>query len=86
MKPATFDQNTTVQEIMRKWPATIRVFTQRRMLCVGCPIGAFHTLQDVCVTHGIDKATLVRDLMFVVKHAQEGVGLLAEAAQARGMR
>jgi hybrid cluster-associated redox disulfide protein len=43
---------TTVDEVMRCWPATIRVFLDFRMNCVGCPIAGFHTVQDACREHG----------------------------------
>lgn len=39
----------------RKRPATIRVFLDFRMGCVGCPISAFHTLNDACKEHGVDR-------------------------------
>ena len=45
-----------VDTVMRERPATIRVFLDHRMLCVGCPIGCFHTLADACREHGIDCA------------------------------
>ena len=38
------DFEMTVDEVMRRWPATIRVFLDFRMGCVGCPIGGFHTV------------------------------------------
>lgn len=42
----------TVDEVMRRWPATIRVFLVFRMNCVGCPIAGFHTVEDACREHG----------------------------------
>ena len=42
----------TVDEVMRRWPATIRVFLDFRMNCVGCPIAGFHTVEDACREHG----------------------------------
>ena len=42
----------TVDEVMRRWPATIRVFLIFRMNCVGCPIAGFHTVDDACREHG----------------------------------
>ena len=41
-----------VDEVMRRWPATIRVFLDFRMSCIGCPIGGFHTVEDACREHG----------------------------------
>ncbi len=51
-----------VDTVMRKWPATIRVFLDRRMLCVGCPIGCFHTVADACREHGVDCAPFLAEL------------------------
>lgn len=42
----------TVDEVMRRWPATIRIFLDFRMNCVGCPIAGFHTVEDACREHG----------------------------------
>jgi hybrid cluster-associated redox disulfide protein len=42
----------TVDDVMRRWPATIRVFLAFRMNCVGCPIAGFHTVDDACHEHG----------------------------------
>ena len=42
----------TVDEVMRRWPLTIRVFLDFRMNCVGCPIAGFHTVEDTCREHG----------------------------------
>jgi len=53
------DPNLSVDEIMRRWPATIRVFLEFRMGCVGCPIGGFHTLTDACEEHGVDAACVI---------------------------
>ena len=40
-----------VDDVMRRWPATIRVFLDTRFHCVGCPIGCFHTVADACREH-----------------------------------
>lgn len=44
-----------VCELMDIWPATIAVFIEHRMLCVGCMVGAFHTVADACREHGVDE-------------------------------
>jgi hybrid cluster-associated redox disulfide protein len=51
-----------IDTIMRRWPATIAVMLRHGMLCVGCPIGAFHTVPDACLEHGVDEDTFVREL------------------------
>lgn len=60
---ARIDPDMPVDEIMRLWPATIRVFMRRQMLCVGCPIGQFHTVTDACSEHGVDEDFLCRELL-----------------------
>lgn len=49
------DANCLVYDVMREHPATIRVFIDAKMNCVGCPIGGFHTVDDACREHGIDR-------------------------------
>lgn len=61
--PLTIDSEMTVDEIMRRWPATIRVFIRNRMLCIGCPIGVFHTVKDACAAHDLDEESLSRELL-----------------------
>jgi hybrid cluster-associated redox disulfide protein len=51
--PIGFDD--IVGEVMSARPATIRVFLDFRMGCVGCPISAFHTVDDACEEHGVDR-------------------------------
>jgi len=43
-----------VDDVMRRWPPTIRVFLDFRMNCVGCPIAGFHDIDDACREHGTD--------------------------------
>ena len=52
-------EDLTVSEIMTRWPATMRLFIERRLLCVGCPIAPFHTLTDVAREHFADYDNLV---------------------------
>jgi len=63
MKPTAIDHDMTVDEIMRRWPSTIRVFIRHRMLCIGCPIGVFHTVADACEAHGLDEEVFSRELL-----------------------
>jgi hybrid cluster-associated redox disulfide protein len=51
--PIGFDD--IVSEVMTARSATIRVFLDFRMGCVGCPISAFHTVDDACAEHGVDR-------------------------------
>jgi len=44
-----------VDDVMRGTPETIRVFLEFRMGCVGCPIACYHTVDDACREHGVDR-------------------------------
>jgi hybrid cluster-associated redox disulfide protein len=43
----------SLAELMARHPATVRVFIDRHMLCVGCPIAPFHTLVEAADEHGL---------------------------------
>ena len=58
-----------VGEVMAAQPQTIRVFLDFRMACVGCPISAFHSVDDACKEHGID----VDELLAALRAAAEVV-------------
>ena len=62
MRRTIIDPDLTIDDVMRRWPATIRPFLQRGMLCIGCPIGAFHTVTDACDAHGVDPDAFAADL------------------------
>lgn len=63
MQLTSIDPDMTVDEIMRRWPATIHVMIRHGMLCVGCPIGTFHTVTDACAAHGVDEAAFSAELL-----------------------
>jgi hybrid cluster-associated redox disulfide protein len=44
-----------VDDVMSGSPRTIRVFLEFKMGCVGCPIACFHSVDDACREHGVDR-------------------------------
>lgn len=44
----------TISDLLTKYPRTTSVFIKRKMLCVGCPSEAFHTLEDAARLYGFD--------------------------------
>jgi hybrid cluster-associated redox disulfide protein len=60
--PCEPDLSRSVDDIMRLWPQTIRVFLDHRMHCVGCPIGTFHNIADSCREHGVDRDAFTAEL------------------------
>jgi hybrid cluster-associated redox disulfide protein len=51
-----------VDDVMSESPQTIRVFIQFNMRCVGCPIACFHTVDDACREHGVDREAFLKAL------------------------
>ena len=52
----TVEPTELVDDVMREWPTTIRVFLNYRLRCVGCPIACFHSVDDACREHGEPRA------------------------------
>lgn len=63
----------SVAEIMTRWPATVAVFINRHMHCVGCPIGGFHTLADAAAEHGLPLGELTDDILQAAQSTAKGV-------------
>lgn len=85
-----------VAEIMQRWPATIGVFLDFGMHCIGCPIGVFHTLADAADEHGLSLVALATEIEAAIdgetragparvrrRAAAGGVGLSPAASAAR---
>ncbi len=68
-----FDEDMTMDAIMRAWPVTIRVLLDSHLLCVGCPIAPFHSVADAAREHGVEQARLVGDLRAAIRPADPGV-------------
>jgi hybrid cluster-associated redox disulfide protein len=60
-----------VDDVMRRWPVTIRVFLNYKMGCVGCPIACFHTVDDACREHGVERAAFLSSLQEAVENAAQ---------------
>jgi hybrid cluster-associated redox disulfide protein len=51
-----------VDEVMRRWPRTIRIFLDFGFGCVGCPIACFHTVEEASREHRADLEAFVTAL------------------------
>ena len=60
------NKDLTVNAVMTRWPATIRVFLDRRMHCVGCPVGGLHSLEEAAKAHDLPLADLLSELARMV--------------------
>lgn len=54
MKKTALTADMTVDQVMRQWPATMRVFMDFKLGCVGCPIATFHSVEEAGREHNID--------------------------------
>jgi len=59
----------TLNELMETWPATIQVFLRHKMLCVGCLVTPFHTVEDACAEYHLDQHAFVAELHEAVMSA-----------------
>jgi hybrid cluster-associated redox disulfide protein len=62
MLPRDIKGCQSVDDVMRRWPATISVFVRYRMACVGCAIGPFHTIEEVSAEYGLVASTFIGEL------------------------
>lgn len=69
MPEMNIDVSTLVDDVMRKWPGTIRAFLDHRMNCPGCPIACFHTVADACREHHVEVEAFLGDLRRVATRA-----------------
>lgn len=67
MTSSALEPGTPVHEIMRRWPATIRVMLRYQMLCIGCPVGPYHTVPEACAAHRIDEAAFWNELILAIE-------------------
>ncbi|MFT6451431.1 MAG: hybrid cluster-associated redox disulfide protein [Halocynthiibacter sp.] len=52
----------TLNDLMVKWPATMPVFMRHKMLCVGCLVSPFHTIDDACLEYDLDMDQFIEEL------------------------
>ena len=59
MKETAPTLDMTVDHVMNRRPASIRVFMDFKMSCVGCPIATFHSVDEASREHVIDTAVFL---------------------------
>jgi hybrid cluster-associated redox disulfide protein len=43
-----------VDDVLRRCPATFRVFLNYKLRCIGCPIACFHSIGEACRAHDVE--------------------------------
>ncbi|WP_249134928.1 DUF1858 domain-containing protein [Bradyrhizobium sp. AUGA SZCCT0222] len=67
MKKSMPTPDMMVDQVMNRWPASIRVFMDFRMGCVGCPIATFHSIDEASREHEVDGGAFLTALRAVVQ-------------------
>lgn len=75
--PGHCPEHMTMDDIMQRWPATIRVVLRHHLLCVGCPVAAFHTVEDAVREHQIDGTRFREDLNAAIEKSISRPGHLS---------
>ncbi|MEP0707512.1 DUF1858 domain-containing protein [Parvibaculum sp.] len=52
----------TVGELLRRWPAAVRIFLDYKMNCPACPIAPFMTVDEAAGEYHVDAQALKRDI------------------------
>lgn len=66
MKPF-LSSDTTVKELLDRYPQTLQLLMDLGMLCVGCPAEAFHTVADVAREYHLDLNQLHQRIDHVIR-------------------
>ena len=62
----TITKETTIEEVVEKYPETMIVFMQHGLHCVGCHVSAFESIEEGAMVHGINVDALIADLNNVI--------------------
>lgn len=55
--------DTTMADLIDRWPASRIVLARRGMACVGCTMAPFETIAEVAEAYGFDAADFLRDIV-----------------------
>jgi hybrid cluster-associated redox disulfide protein len=56
-----------IEEVIRKYPETIEVFTKYEFHCLGCTAASFEDIEAGAIVHGIDAEELVKELNKIIE-------------------
>ena len=80
MKPY-LSPDITVKKLLDRYPQLLKLFMDLGLLCIGCPVEAFHTLADVAREYHLDLNHLLERIETVIggnESSQELPGLTSE--------
>lgn len=66
-KTAKISKKMSFSEIMQKFPEVIGTLMEKGMHCCGCPMAMQETLEQGCLSHGINPDEVVKELNELLK-------------------
>ncbi len=75
MEASTISSNLTAAEVMQRWPATIPVFIQHCLACVGCPFAPFETLSEILANYGLRVDDFIQELQQTIDATDETIAI-----------
>ncbi len=57
----------SIEKILTTWPQTIPFFLKHHMICVGCQMSEFDTLEEALANYGIPPEPFLRALNEIVQ-------------------
>ena len=55
-----------VADVLSRWPQTVPVFLRHHMICVGCAMSRFETLEEIAVIYRLDLNGFLGELRQVI--------------------
>lgn len=66
-KQSAFGRNTSMEDIMLRFPELITIIEQNKLHCAGCFLARFHDVSDAAFEHGLDEDKLYNELIAAVQ-------------------
>ena len=72
MSTAIIELDTPIDEVLNRYPELASIFVRHHMICVGCAIARFHSIQDAALTYQTDPDLFLREMQLRVSEALKG--------------
>ena len=80
---AKITKDMTFDEVLKKYPNTVKTFFEYGMHCFGCHLAVDETIEQGATAHGVEVDKLIEDLnKAVVSSAEEAAGSSPEEKKA----
>jgi hybrid cluster-associated redox disulfide protein len=63
---ASVSSDITINKLLDRYPQLLQLFMDLGLLCIGCPVEAFHTLADVAREYHLDLNQLLQRIDTVI--------------------